>query len=363
MSDAYLYQQIAAAIRQEILSGKLQPGARLPSVRRMKEQWNCTIGTVQRAYRELAEEGLVTSRAGQGTRVAESVPAETAPLRRAALVHRAEAFLLEVLTAGYEPDEVEDAIRQALDRWRVVTRQSPAAPARTLRFAGSHDLAIAWLASHFATLAPGYHLQLSLTGSLGGLIAVAEGEAELAGCHLWDAESDSYNLPYVLRLLPGRRVALVTLAHRKLGWILPPGNPLGIHTLEDLARPGVKLANRQPWSGTRVWLDAQLRLKGLDPARISGYAQEKNTHLEVAQAVAAGTANLGLGLEAAARSYHLDFILLTLERYELVMPEETFNLEPVQSLLAWLRSARGKEMLSQLGGYDPRATGAVRWAG
>src|SRR5512136_1565966 len=118
MEEPFLYRQVADAIRQKILRGELKPGDRLPSVRAMKAKWGCTVGTVQRAYQELAAQGLVTSHAGQGTRVVGHGPArDDTPLRRAALVHRAEAFLLEVLTAGYSAGEVEDAIRQALDRW------------------------------------------------------------------------------------------------------------------------------------------------------------------------------------------------------------------------------------------------------
>jgi len=121
MDEVFIYRQITEKIRQDILSGALHPGDRLPSVREMSRTWNCTIGTVQRAYQELAHHGLVTSRAGQGTRVVDRLPlalqAET-PLRRAALVHRAEAFLLEVLSTGYQIAEIEIAVQQALDRWR-----------------------------------------------------------------------------------------------------------------------------------------------------------------------------------------------------------------------------------------------------
>jgi putative molybdopterin biosynthesis protein len=353
MESAHLYHQIAKAIRQQIRQGELKPGERLPTVRQMTLRWKCTIGTVQRAYQELAAQGLVISRAGQGTRVVESLPPlQDAPLRRAALVHRAESFLLEVLTAGYAPAEVEDAVRQALERWRVVCARTAPAEPHTLRFSGSHDLAVAWLAAHFAEIAPGYTLQLSFSGSLGGLIALAEGQAELAGCHLWDAESDSYNLPFIKRLLPGQRLALVTLAQRRIGLIVPPGNPQGVLGLGDLARPGLRLANRQPGSGTRVWLDAQLRRQGIDAAAIPGYGDEKATHSQVAQAVAEGQAQVGLGLEAAGRAYGLDFIELALETYHLVIPQAIFETPPLQALLDWLAGEGGRQVVGGLAGYE-----------
>ena len=115
MTKSFLYRQIAEDIRRDILDETLHPGDRLPSVREMAERWQCTIGTVQRAYDVLAEQSLVVVRPGQGSHVAESPPlVQTESLRRANLVHRAESFLLEVLTAGYTQAEVEQAVQVAL---------------------------------------------------------------------------------------------------------------------------------------------------------------------------------------------------------------------------------------------------------
>lgn len=362
--EPFLYQQIAAAIRQRILEGELKPGERLPTVRETTRTWGCTAGTVQRAYKLLARQGLVVSRAGQGTRVSEAPPQpEDTPLRRAALVHRAEAFLLEVLTAGHTIGEIEQSFRLALDRWRV-TEQTPAPPTESVvRFCGSHDLAIDWLASVFPQAVPGYSLQVSFGGSLAGLIALAEGKADLAGSHLWDAESGQYNAPYVLRLLPGRRVALVTLAHRRLGLVLPPGNPDNLQTVADLARPGVRFVNRQAGSGTRVWLDASLHQAGIDPVAINGYAQIAFTHSEVARRIAEKQATAGLALEAAARLYGLSFVLLTQERYDLVIPAEQMETAPLRSLLAWLSQPETRRAIAHLGGYDTLRTGHIDWLG
>lgn len=362
MDEPHLYRQISETIRQEILNGRWKAGDRLPSVRKLAEQWNCTVGTIQHAYQELAHQGLVTSRAGQGTRVVENLPAlNDTPLRRAMLIHRAEAFLLEVLTGGYPLEDVEQAVRQAMDRWRLVESRQVPAESKTLRFFGSHDLALTWLASHFPEIAAGYSLQLNFTGSLGGLIALAEGRAEIAGCHLWDEESDSYNLPFVRRLLPGRRTALLTLAYRRLGLILPQGNPAGIRGLADLARPGLRFVNRQSGSGTRVWLDIALRRLEVDADRISGYETEKMTHSAVAQAVAEGQVDTGLGLEAAAADYGLDFLPLTQERYDLVIPEAVFETPAVQALASWLRLSSTRQVIGKMHGYDTQTTGQVEW--
>lgn len=360
MEETYLYRQIAADIRRKILQGELKPGDRLPSVRTMIVRWNCTIGTIQHAYQELVSQGLITSRPGQGTRVVERLPTQTdTPLRRAALIHRAESFLLEVLTAGYSPAEVEDSVRQALERWRVVTEETAELPGQTLRFVGSHDLAVAWLATHFSDIAPGYTLQLKFTGSLGGLIALAEGKADLAGSHLWDEETDSYNAPFVRRLLPGQGIVLVTLAHRRIGLIVPAGNPAGLRSLADLVQSGLRFVNRQHGSGTRVWLDAQLRKSGINSDQIEGYTNEKLTHSEVAHTVAEGQADAGLGLEAAAHIYGLGFIQLLREKYDLVIPQKLIDHIPVGALLDWLKAQENRESLAHLAGYDTSHMGEI----
>ena len=364
MDETHLYRKIAESIRQEILSGRLKPGDRLPSVRESAENWGCTTGTIQHAYQELARQGLVTSRAGQGTRVTDHPPMrDETPMRRALLIHRAEAFLLEVLTAGYPLEEIDQAFRQAMDRWRQVEpERSPSDPKR-LRFSGSHDLVMTWLASHFPEVIPGYYLELSFSGSLGGLIALAEGKADLAGSHLWDEESDTYNSPFVRRLLPGKRVALITLAHRRLGLILPPGNPVGIRSLQDLAQPGIRFINRQSGSGTRVWLDIAIQKAGLKPEQILGYSDELVTHSLVAQAVAEGKAGAGIGLEAAALSYGLDFLFLAHDRYDLVVPASVMESDPIKSIVDWLGAPSTHAIIEKLGGYDSHSTGNIEWIG
>lgn len=364
MTELHLYQQIAEAIRRDILEGRLKPGERLPSMRRLHQQWNCTPATVQRAYRELAQQGLLVSRVGSGTRVAGGIEVAhtraAGSLRRASLVHRSEAFLLEAITAGFDLTDIRQAFDLAIDRWRVIESHPEKPATGTVRFCGSHDMVINALSQRFAAIYPGGTLQINYTGSLGGLMALAEGKAELAGCHLWDAESNSYNLPFVLRLLPGKRTRVVTLAHRRLGWILPPGNPHGLTALADLFDSGIRFINRQSGSGTRVWLDAELKRQGLDGGNILGYDDERLTHSDVARAVAVGEADAGLGLEAAADAYGLNFSPLARERYDLVLLESVAMMPPLRALLDWLASPEAKGFVAEFLGYDAEQTGFVQ---
>ncbi len=360
--DQPLYLQIADWIRNEISEGRIVAGQRLPPVRELTSIWTCTPGTIQRAYAELADQGLIISRPGQGTHVVGKLSANPgASLRQIFLLHRSEAFLLESLSAGYQVDEIEASLRLAMDRFRIAKQELNPSEEGVLRFAGSHDFLLTWLASHFPEINPRYHLQLEFTGSLGGLISLAEGKADFSGSHLWDPETDTYNTAYVRRLLPGKRTALLCLAYRHQGLILPPGNPAHISGLADLTQPGVLFINRQSGSGTRVWLDATLRQEGIEAASINGYSNQVSTHTAVATAVAEGQANVGFGLEASSLTFGLTFLPLVSERYDLVIPEDNFQNPALQNLASWLNSSSAQEFIATIGGYDPRSSGEIIW--
>jgi putative molybdopterin biosynthesis protein len=226
-----------------------------------------------------------------------------------------------------------------------------------LRFVGSNDLTVDLLARTLKERMPHVSLSTEYVGSLGGLMALAQGKADMAGAHLWDETTDQYNVPFVERLLPGSPVVLLTLAQRVLGLVTPPGNPQNLQTLADLAQPLVRLVSRQAGSGTRVWLDTQLKSLGIVPESIPGYEREEVTHLAVARAVEQGEATVGLVIHAAAAAYGLNFVPLTQERYDLVFPEEAWNIPATQALVKIVRSSAFKEQVNALGGYDTAETG------
>lgn len=222
---------------------------------------------------------------------------------------------------------------------------------------GSHDLALNLLARRVDDARLPWHLLILPVGSLDGLVALRQGMAHLTGCHLLDAESGDYNRPFVRHLFPDRPIRLVTLAHRAQGLLVAAGNPLGIRALEDLARPEVRLVNRNRGSGTRLWLDRELARLGIPPEAVAGYDHEVPTHTAAAQAVAQGYAHVGLGLEAVARLYHLDFIPLFQERYDLVLPEAPASGPDLSALLDLVHGAPFRQEVSALGGYETVHTG------
>jgi molybdate-binding protein len=84
-----------------------------------------------------------------------------------------------------------------------------------------------------------------------------------------------------------------------------------------------------------------------------------DTHLEAGLAVYRGEADVGMGIEAAARLIGLDFLPLQEERFDFVIQKHTFFTEPVQNLMALLRTPDFAGLAAQLGGYGIAASGRI----
>jgi molybdate-binding protein/DNA-binding transcriptional regulator YhcF (GntR family) len=361
-----LYAQIAEQLKSDIAAGRLSPGQRLPTVRQMAGELNINPGTVARAYGELERDGIVQAKRGGGTFVA--VRPDDEGLELALEGRLAGAFnrtILEGLGLGYGPEELESLFLLYLARWQEerARRESGEGVARVsssegaIVFMGSHDLAMDTLTSHIRRKRPRIGFDATYVGSLEGLIAVEQNKAHLCGMHLLDEETGEYNIPYVRRLLPGQKVALVNLAYRVQGLMVANNNPKGIKGLKDLGRGDTTLVNRQRGSGTRVLLDRRLKELDINPNTIIGYDHEVGTHLAVASAIAGGAADIGLGIEAAAQALSIGFVPLEEERYDLVIPQSYYESELLSPLLGVLQSGPFRRALGALRGYRADHTG------
>ncbi|MBL0715360.1 MAG: molybdopterin biosynthesis protein [Desulfosarcina sp.] len=230
---------------------------------------------------------------------------------------------------------------------------------KTVLIVGSHDNTLDILADEIRRDASGITLSSSHVGSMGGLMAIKRGVCHLAGAHLLDTADGSYNRSYIRKYLPDMNVRLVNLVLRDQGLLVPKGNPKRIRGLEDLAREDIHFINRQGGSGTRILLDYRLQQLSIEPGTISGYADEEFTHMAVAVAVLSGTADVGLGIQAAARALDLDFIPVVTEQYDLVIPDRFFRMEGIQVLLDTIGSDHFKQRVAALGGYSTELTGRL----
>jgi putative molybdopterin biosynthesis protein len=198
----------------------------------------------------------------------------------------------------------------------------------------------------------------SYTGCYNSLIALYFGNITMATAHLWDAETGTYNYPFIPRLLPGVPAGILRLAGRMQGFYVKAGNPLGIRGWEDLARPELAMVNREKGCGTRILLDQKLAGLGIDGGAVRGYNRESASHLACAGIVARGGADLACGCEAAAADMAgVGFIPLQPEWYDFVFRLADRHIPAVQAVLAYVGSGEFRRDLEIMGGYDFSLTG------
>jgi molybdate-binding protein len=269
-----------------------------------------------------------------------------------------EADLVELSEERISPGFIEkyySAKANGILIHRTILPQSDKEP---IIFMGSHDIAWEKITFNFCELHPKVRIFNFPVGSLDGLIALRQGTCQLAGCHLLDSDTSQYNRPYVKHLFPGQSTQLVTLANRVQGLLFAQGNPMGISSLNDLSRKDLRFVNRNPGSGTRIWLDKKLSELGIPTQEINGYTKELNSHTGVAQEIMIGLADLGIGLIAAGEDKNLDSIPLFEEKYDLIIPSEKMNDQEISAVMDHLSTLASRKTIENLPGYDAHQTGA-----
>jgi molybdate-binding protein len=297
------YHDLTSKLAARVADGDLPPGATLPSVRALALAEGTTATTVSRAYRELADAGVITLEARRASRVAPGgLLAARAFLRQGALY----------------------------------------------RLAGSDDPALSVLLADV----PEAIVPVGATGSYRGLSALWSGRADGASLHLRHRGGE-YNAPFARGVLAGRDPVLVHLWRREQGLVVPPGNPRGVDGIGDLGR--LRVVRRPTGTGTRTLLDRMLLDAGIEPETISGPTVE--LHLDVALAVATGEADAGLGLRSAASPLGLDFVPLSWEPFQVATTRaQSGGLRPLLDALA---DPEVRERIVALGGYEIDGAGAL----
>src|SRR6266702_3869029 len=148
---------------------------------------------------------------------------------------------------------------------------------------------------------------------------------------------------------------VVGFASWREGLVVRPG--AGVRGLDEVARQGLRLVNREPGAQARVLLDRERLRLGLEPAQLPGYDSLAAGHLQVAAAIGGGLADAGVSSEPAALAYGLDFIPLADERFDLLLPAKHAASREVQGLLKVLNSAWLVAQLASLPGYDATRCG------
>lgn len=297
------YLQVSNEVASGIAMGAIKPGDLLPSIRDAAGRYGTTSSTIARAYRRLADAGVI----------------EVAGRRRA---------------------------RAAVGGMAAASRMLSGHAA--LRLAGSDDPGLdIVLRQTEATV-----VTVGARGSFHGLTQVWRGTADAAAIHLRH-RSGRHNSPFARALLHGRRPAIIHLWRREQGLLTPEGNP------DHITGPGnlyaLRVARRPYGAGTRVLLDRLLTEAGITPASVTG--PEAASHLEVAMSIASGQADTGLGVRAAATALDLGFVSVAWEDFDIVLSGDA--LPAAEALIATLRDPAVQSAIDTLGGYDLSRAGSV----
>lgn len=226
----------------------------------------------------------------------------------------------------------------------------------TLVIIGSHDLILDVMADMMPHQYKDLYISSTHVGSMGGLMALQRGETHMAPIHLLDEKTGEYNLSYIRQMFDDQ-VALIRGVGRVQGFMVKKGNPLAVHTMEDLR--GKRYVNRQRGAGTRILFDFMLKKANIDRDEINGYANEMTTHMAVAALVQSESADVGLGIQSAAVAMDLDFIPVGLEEYDFAIRKEYLELPSVKAFIHILQSEAFKEKLVSLGGYTGDHLGEI----
>jgi molybdate-binding protein/DNA-binding XRE family transcriptional regulator len=225
----------------------------------------------------------------------------------------------------------------------------PIGPPRPTVVVAGCDPALPLLETPLALLDPPLAFAWWPCGSAEALRLAAAGLVHAAGVHRVGPRvgDDTSGIP------GGAEV--VGFASWREGLVVRPG--AGVRGLDDVARQGLRLVNREPGAQARTLLDRERLRLGLKPSQLPGYDSLAAGHLQVAAAIVGGLADAGVSSEPAALAYGLDFIPLAEEHFDLLLPAKHAASREVQGLLKVLTSPWLLAQLASLPGYDAARCG------
>jgi putative molybdopterin biosynthesis protein len=214
---------------------------------------------------------------------------------------------------------------------------------------GSHCIGLDYLLGELQQ--QGIRSKFLAVGSTAGLDAAARGECDVAGIHLLDPESGTYNVPFLTAALE-----LVRGYGRLQGIVFRPGDrrfegrTAGEAIALAIADASCVMVNRNPGSGTRALIDRLLAGAGSRlSVRPPGYAVQPRSHNAVAAAVAQGRADWGMTLDTVASRAGLGFLPVQPEQYDFVVPRARATRPAVVAFTALLQDASVRDALARLG--------------
>ena len=194
-------------------------------------------------------------------------------------------------------------------------------------------------------------------GNRRSMALLKAGLVHMAGLHLSGDGDAEGTAQAARRVLPGRRLLVVNLTCWRQGLVVPAGNPRGISGGADLANPDLRVVRREEGSGAQALATSLVEAEGDCALPDSGPVARG--HLEAVNLVRCGAADVGIAIEGAALAEGLDFIPLTDERFDLVVPADVAAEKPVSRVIDALDDPAFRTEVSHLPGYDGSMSGQV----
>ncbi|MDD5177551.1 MAG: substrate-binding domain-containing protein [Sterolibacterium sp.] len=312
-----------------LLAALTEPCALGVAAKTVGMSYRSAWGLLRRCEEEMGAPFVVMER-GRGTRLSEL----------------GEALLQLDGLARVELDIVHAPWEQRL---RQLLEQVNRNPLPRLRIAASHDLALADWIEHGKRIT----FDMFWQGSEDALAGLGRNECDMAGFHVPETWTPAQLTKWLGRWLHPKLHVCIPVMCRHQGLLVARGNPLRLATFADVIETHARMVNRQRGSGTRGLIDQLLMANGLRTEGIQGYAHEEFTHEAVAATVAAGQADVGVGIQAAAARYDLDFVPLVRERYGFAIRSAIAVSTEGKDFLARLSGNTFRQRLISMPGYEP----------
>ena len=249
-----------------------------------------------------------------------------------------------------------EALRADLERTFAVAFDPQA---HVLTLYASHDDALPRLREHAASA--GLHLDIRFCGSVDAIRALNEGRCTLAGFHTQiHPHPNSHTAKAYRDLLKPGLHKIIAFATRTQGLITAPGNPKKLNSLTDVALTQARFVQRSLGTGTRVLLDDLLAKEHLTLNDLNNWPDEEPSHTALAEAIASGRCDVGLGIESTARARGLGFVPLVKEQFHLVCLKSALDTPATQALCTLLQDATWSQLLNTLPGYQAQDSGQVQ---
>ncbi|MEL6225770.1 MAG: helix-turn-helix transcriptional regulator [Pseudomonadota bacterium] len=220
---------------------------------------------------------------------------------------------------------------------------------------GSHDPLLEWALRESRS-----GLATYFDGSIDGLERFALGGGIAVGIHLFDAKTRDWNTPALIGTSADMPVVAIEWARRARGLVIAPGLSAKPQSISEL--DGLCFAARQPEAGAQILFeslctDGRVTFSDMTTTVIA------RSEADAALAVAEGRADVCFGLEALARQYHLDFVPIIEERFDLVVDRRAWFEPSLQALASFIQSDAMRERAADSPGYDITNIGQVHFNG